>query len=78
MNPIPKHMKGVYLTGHGGPDKLEFRDDIPVPIPGPHDVLIRVGAAAVNNTDINTRIAWYSKSDEDSRDILKPSSISGS
>ena len=61
-------MKGVYLTGHGGLDKLQFRDDIPVPAPGPHDVLIRVGAAAVNNTDINTRVAWYSKSDGDSSD----------
>jgi len=58
-------MKGVYLTGHGGQDKLEIRDDIPVPNPGPHDVLIKVGAAAVNNTDINTRTAWYSKSDSD-------------
>lgn len=27
------------------------------------DVLIRVGAAGVNNTDINTRTAWYSKGD---------------
>jgi len=61
-------MKGVYLTGHGGQDKLEIRDDIPVPNPGPHDVLIKVGAAAVNNTDINTRTAWYSKSDSDGDD----------
>ena len=26
-----------------------------------NDVLIRVGAAGVNNTDINTRTGWYSK-----------------
>ena len=68
MNKIPKNMRGVYLNGHGGLDKLEIRGDIPVPTPGPHDVLIRVGAAAVNNTDINTRLAWYSKSDGDSND----------
>ncbi len=68
MNTIPKTMKGVYLTGHGGQDKLEVRDDIPVPDPGTHDVLIRVGAAAVNNTDINTRTAWYSKLAGDSDD----------
>jgi NADPH:quinone reductase-like Zn-dependent oxidoreductase len=68
MNTLPKKMKGVYLTGHGGQDKLEIRDDIPVPNPGPHDVLIKVGSAAVNNTDINTRTAWYSKSDSDSDD----------
>ena len=56
-------MKGVWLTGHGELDKLDVRSDIPVPKPTANDVLIRVGAAAVNNTDINTRTAWYSKGD---------------
>lgn len=51
----------MWLTGHGGLDKLEVRSDIPVPRPGPRDVLVRVAAAGVNNTDINTRTAWYSK-----------------
>jgi NADPH:quinone reductase-like Zn-dependent oxidoreductase len=55
-------MRAVLLTGHGGYDKLDVRDDVPVPTPGPNDVLIRVAAAGVNNTDINTRIGWYSKS----------------
>lgn len=68
MIEIPKKMRGVYLNGHGDFDLLEFRDDIPVPSPGPSEVLIKVGAAAVNNTDINTRKAWYSKSDGDSDD----------
>ncbi len=45
-----------------------LRDDILVPTPGPLDVLIKVHAAGVNNTDINTRIGWYSKTDGDSRD----------
>ncbi|MDX1710388.1 MAG: alcohol dehydrogenase family protein [Rhodovibrionaceae bacterium] len=54
-------MKGVVLTGHGGLERLEWREDLPIPEPGRGEVLIRVGAAAVNNTDINTRIAWYSK-----------------
>lgn len=61
-------MKGVHLTGHGDFDKLVLRDDIPVPNPGSYDVLIKVGAAGVNNTDLNTRLAWYSKSDGDSND----------
>ena len=68
MSEIPKFMRGVQLIGHGGFDKLVLRDDIPVPIPGPCDVLIKVGAAGVNNTDLNTRLAWYSKSSGDSSD----------
>lgn len=55
-------MTAVLLTGHGGYDKLEVRHDVPVPAPGVGEVLIRVAAAGVNNTDINTRIGWYSKS----------------
>jgi NADPH:quinone reductase-like Zn-dependent oxidoreductase len=61
-DPIPLAMTGVQLVGHGGVDKLVYRTDIPTPVPGPGEVLIRVAAAAVNNTDINTRIGWYSKS----------------
>jgi len=63
MTDLPVTMRGVWLIGHGDMDKLDIRKDIPVPIPGPHDVLARVSAAAVNNTDINTRIAWYSKNE---------------
>ena len=61
MTIIPEKMKGVYLTGYGGYDKLEYREDIPVPKPKPGEVLVKISAAAVNNTDINTRIGWYSK-----------------
>ncbi|MEM7520269.1 MAG: alcohol dehydrogenase family protein [Pseudomonadota bacterium] len=56
-------MSGVVLVGHGGPEMLEWRDDLPTPEPGAGDVIVRVRAAAVNNTDINTRLAWYSKGD---------------
>lgn len=58
---IPETMRAVLLTGHGGYDCLDVRDDVPVPQPAAGEVLIRVSAAAVNNTDINTRIGWYSK-----------------
>lgn len=61
MQTLPTRMSGVVLTGHGGFDKLEFRTDLPVPQPGQGEVLIRVAASAINNTDINTRIGWYSK-----------------
>ena len=65
---IPAMMKGVQLTGHGGLDQLVFRDDLPVPVPGPNDVCIEVGAAGVNNTDLNTRLGWYSKSNNSASD----------
>ncbi|KUF11530.1 alcohol dehydrogenase family protein [Pseudoponticoccus marisrubri] len=59
---LPATMNAVLLTGHGGLDKLEWREDVPVPQPGAGEVLIRVGASSVNNTDVNTRTGWYSKS----------------
>lgn len=65
MNEIPQTMNGVYLTANGGFDKLEYRNDIKVPTPGKGEVLIKVGGCAVNNTDVNTRIGWYSKNVKD-------------
>jgi alcohol dehydrogenase len=52
-------MCGVTLTRHGGPEALVWREDLPVPRPGAGEVLLRVRAAGVNNTDINTREGWY-------------------
>jgi NADPH:quinone reductase-like Zn-dependent oxidoreductase len=74
---IPATMRAVLLTGHGGYDKLELRDGVPVPVPEPDDVLIRVGAAAVNNTDINTRIGWYSKAVAEATDAGAATGIDG-
>jgi len=59
----PEKMYGVVLNGHGGPEMLAWRDDLMAPLPGKNDVVVRVSAAGVNNTDINTRTAWYSKGD---------------
>jgi len=59
---LPERMRAVVLTGHGGLDKLELRNNMPVPRPVPGEVLIAVGACGMNNTDINTRTAWYSRS----------------
>ena len=56
----PETMSGVLLTAHGGPEALVWSDAIPVPEPGPGEVLVRVLAAGVNNTDINTRLGCYS------------------
>ena len=56
---LPATMRGVTLTRHGGPEALVWREDLPVPRPGAGEVLVRVRAAGVNNTDINTREGWY-------------------
>lgn len=57
---VQKTMKAVLLTGYGGYECLEYRTDVPVPRPAEAEVLVAVGAAGVNNTDINTRTGWYS------------------
>ncbi|MDX6591696.1 MAG: hypothetical protein QOJ13_892 [Gaiellales bacterium] len=57
----PETMRAFLLTGHGGLDRLEFHADWPVPPMAPDGVLVRVAACGMNNTDINTRTAWYSK-----------------
>ena len=65
---LPKKMSGIVMNGHGGPEMLEWRDDLPVPVAGPNDVIVRVSAAGVKNTNINTRIGWYAKTDADADD----------
>ncbi len=54
-------MKAVVTIGNGGYDKLQCRV-VPVPTIGPGEVLLQVLAAGVNNTEINTRVGWYSSS----------------
>lgn len=52
-------MIAVVTTGVGDFDQLVV-SDVPKPVPGPGEVLVQVLAAGVNNTDINTRLGWYS------------------
>ena len=59
---LPETMRAMVLTGHGGLDKLEYHQTWPTPVPAAGEVVVRVGACGLNNTDINTRTAWYSRS----------------
>lgn len=52
-------MSAAVLTAHGDLDALQVRRDVPVPHPGVGEVLVRVTAAAVNNTDVWTRQGVY-------------------
>ena len=63
-------MRAVLLTGHGGPERLDYREDVAEPAPGAGEVLIEVGAAAINNTDIWTREGAYGSADD-------PAAVSG-
>ena len=58
---LPTKMNAFVLHTHGDMDALMFHDAWPVPQPGADDVLIKVGACGLNNTDVNTRVGWYSK-----------------
>jgi NADPH:quinone reductase-like Zn-dependent oxidoreductase len=65
---LPSHMRAVRLMGHGGLDMLHYQEDVATPRPADGEVLIQVAACGMNNTDINTRTAWYSKSVTDATD----------
>jgi len=52
-------MAAVLLTGHGGLDKLQYRTDVPTPRPGPGEVVIKVMACGMNNTDVWVREGAY-------------------
>jgi len=54
-------VKAIVTTGNGGFDKLVYKD-VPTPTVGSGEVLVQVLAAGVNNTEINTRLGWYSDS----------------
>jgi NADPH:quinone reductase-like Zn-dependent oxidoreductase len=54
-------MKAVVTMGNGGYDQLVYCD-VARPNPGPTEVLVQVRAAGMNNTEINTRLGWYSSS----------------
>lgn len=62
MTNTPDTMKAIVLTGHGGMEVNEYKTDWPTPkIESPDDILIKVHACGMNNTDVNTRTGWYSK-----------------
>ncbi|ACI58675.1 NADPH:quinone reductase-like Zn-dependent oxidoreductase [Rhizobium leguminosarum] len=63
---IPEKMAAVLLTGHGGLDKLVYVRDAPVPTPADGEVLIRVTACGMNNTDVWVRQGAYGTEDDPS------------
>ena len=62
--PTPATMAAMQLTGHGGVDKLVYREDLPIPKPGKGQMLIQVTATAKNNTDRKVREGLYGTTDD--------------
>ena len=58
---LPSTMQAVVTLGNGGYEQLSYQT-VPMPKPEADEVLIKVLAAGVNNTEINTRLGWYSDS----------------
>lgn len=61
---IPATMAAMLLTGHGGIDKLVYRQDVPTPKPARGEVLVKVTATAKNNTDRKAREGLYPTQDK--------------
>ncbi|MEU9357944.1 zinc-binding dehydrogenase [Streptomyces sp. NPDC048301] len=66
---VPDVMRAVRITRHGGPEVLEV-SEIAVPAVGAGEVLVEVGAVALNNTDLWTREGAYGRPDD-------PTALSG-
>lgn len=61
MSDLPKTMKAMVTMGHGDVDQMVLHQDWPRPEPAFGEVLLQVKACGLNNTDVNTRSGWYSK-----------------
>ena len=66
---IPNHMTAIVTTGNGGFEKLSHKT-VKTPVINKNEVLVKVLAAGINNTEINTRIGWYSSSVQSGTETL--------
>jgi NADPH:quinone reductase-like Zn-dependent oxidoreductase len=66
MNGLPETMRAVVMRRFGAPDVLQL-EHVPVPTPGPGEVLVRTGAVTVNRSyDVKVR------EDGNARDVVLP------
>src|SRR5262245_55755916 len=55
---LPGTMIAIAIRAPGGPEVL-LPDQRPMPVPGPSEILVRVGAAGVNRPDVMQRRGQY-------------------
>ncbi len=58
MTSLPATMTAIEIDGKGGPEVLR-PVQVPVPQPGPRQILVKVAAAGVNRPDIAQRVGAY-------------------
>lgn len=58
MNQMPETMTAIGFDAPGGPDVLR-PETVPVPVPGPGQVLVKVAFAGVNRPDVIQRQGFY-------------------
>lgn len=51
-------MKAVVLRSHGGPEVIQF-EEVPSPIFGVEEILVSIGATALNRADLLQRMGFY-------------------
>jgi len=61
-------MKAMVLIGHGGIDKLVYKD-VKIPTPKKGEVLIKITATAKNNTDRKAREGLYPIDDDNKEEV---------
>jgi len=61
---LPNVMTAAVTHGHGGPEQIRVHSDWPCPRARRGDVVVRVTAAALNNTDIWSRQGSYGTADD--------------
>jgi NADPH:quinone reductase-like Zn-dependent oxidoreductase len=67
-------MKAVVTLANGGYEMLSYQD-VPIPKPSADEVLVQVLAAGINNTEINTRLGWYSSKVTEGTEALQEEAL---
>ena len=51
-------MRAAVLTGHGGPEVVDYVENLPMPEPGYGEARVKIKAAALNRLDLWVRAGW--------------------